>query len=328
MTASKKLPPIMNMTDETITENTNIINSQSGDARLQFLMHRLVTHLHDFARETRLTTDEWMAAIMFLTQVGKICSDERQEFILLSDILGLSVLVDGISHPKPPNATIGTLLGPFHAHAHEFENGAAIASEGKGEMCVFECTLKDTNGRPIEGGSIDIWETDETGHYDTQYEDRDGPDCRGIVHSDKNGDFWVKGIRPVSYPIPHDGPVGKLLKLLNRHPYRPAHIHFKIKKEGYDELITALYVKGDEYETSDAVFGVKSELLIELKKIEDPEFAAKYGVKVGDWYIHKDFVLVTNEEAKELFVKNSKKALAKINVNATIVDGLPVADLD
>jgi protocatechuate 3,4-dioxygenase beta subunit len=322
-------PVILNMTDETITENVNIINSQSGDARFQFILHRLVQHLHDFARETRLTTEEWMAGIEFLTQVGQMCSDTRQEMIILSDTLGLSVLVDGMSHPKPKNATAGTLLGPFHTHdALTYENGESICSDGKGEMCVLTCTLKDTSGNPIEGGSIDIWETDETGRYDTQYSDRGGPDCRGIVKSDEDGNFWIKCVKPVSYAIPLEGPVGKMLQKLNRHSYRPAHIHFKLDKDGYDQLITALYLKGDKYETSDVVFGVKSELIVNASKIEDSKFAAKYGVQVGDWHIHKDFVLVGNEEAKALFVEKSRDALDKISVRANLINGLPVADLD
>ncbi|KAL7272660.1 hypothetical protein RUND412_004532 [Rhizina undulata] len=324
-----RIPPMKDLTDQNITPNTIIINSQSGNPRLQYLMERLVTHLHDFARETRLTSEEWMAAIMFLTACGQICSDTRQEFILLSDVLGLSTLVEGINHPKPPNATEGTVLGPFHtADAVEFGQGESICSEGKGEMCLVRCTLKDTNGKPIVGASIDIWETDDTGHYDTQYEGRDHPDCRGILRSDENGDFWFKAVRPVPYPIPHDGPVGGLLTALKRHPYRPSHMHFKIEAEGYDTLITALYIRDDPYETSDAVFGVKSSLVIDVNKVQNPEIAKKYGVDVNDWEISYDFVLVTDKEGKDLKLKKALEALAAMGSHAKLVDGLPVADLD
>lgn len=319
----------INMTDENITENVKTVNSNSGNPRLHYIMDRLVQHIHDFARETRLTTDEWMYGVQFLTEVGKTCSDIRQEFILLSDTLGLSVLVDAMSHPKPKNATIGTLLGPFHTDdAHEVSNGDSICSEGKGEICAIFGTLKDTDGNPIAGASIDIWETDSKGFYDTQYADRDGPDCRGIVHTDENGYYSVKAIRPVPYPIPHDGPVGKMLKKLNRHPYRPSHIHFRINKSGFDELITALYLKDDPYEFSDAVFGVKNELVYDIKKIEDPEVAKKHGVNVGDWFINKDYVIITEKESRELFQATSVKALKALNIDVKVVDGLPIADLD
>lgn len=148
------------------------------------------------------------------------------------------MLVDAMNHPKPPGATEGTVLGPFHTHdALEFQHGDSICSPGKGEPMLVKCTLKDLQGRPVVGASIDIWETDETGRYDTQYEGREGPDCRGILRSSEDG-FWFKGIRPVPYPVPTDGPVGDMLKALKRHAFRPSHMHFKINAEGFDELIT------------------------------------------------------------------------------------------
>lgn len=317
------------MTDDTITENVIAINSRSGDARLQFLVERLITHMHAFARETRLTTDEWMAAIEFLTKVGQTCTETRQEFILLSDIFGLSVLVDSISHPKSKEATTGTLLGPFHTHdANEFNEGDSFCSDGKGQPCAIHGKVTDTKGNPVNGASVELWETDDTGHYDTQYSDRDGPDCRGIFHTGANGKYITKGIVPVSYPIPHDGPVGQLLEKLNRHPYRPAHIHFWVKKDGYDELITALYMKDDPYENSDAVFGAKKDLIVSPKKIEDPELAKQLGMKVGDYHIEFDIVLMSQEEGVALFDKRSREELEKLGSNAFIIDGLPVAELD
>lgn len=166
-----------------------------------------------------------------------------QEFILLSDIIGLSLLVDSIDHPKPPSSTEGTVLGPFHSHEAQTEaNGATIAHDPDGEACLVLCTIKDTNGKPVEGVKIDIWETDSKGFYDVQYPGREGPDQRAVMTSDKEGNFWFKAIVPVPYPIPHDGPVGKLLKLLKRHCYRPSHMHFMFEKEGYDHLITCVTV--------------------------------------------------------------------------------------
>lgn len=206
---------------------------------MKYILERIVQHLHDFARETRLSHEEWMTGLIFLTKVGQICTDVRQEFILLSDVLGLSLLVDSIDHPKPPASTEGTVLGPFHSHeAQSQPNGSLIAHDPEGEPCLVLCTIKDTNGKPIEGVKIDIWETDSAGKYDVQYPGRDGPDQRAVMHSDKGGVFWFNAIVPVPYPIPHDGPVGKLLKLLNRHCYRPSHMHFMFEKEGFDHLIT------------------------------------------------------------------------------------------
>jgi protocatechuate 3,4-dioxygenase beta subunit len=193
------------------------------NSTLTLIQERLVTHLHDFARETRLSTNEWMAALNFLVQVGQISSDVRHEFILLSDILGLSLLVDAIDHPKPPASTEGSVLGPFHTHEAEvIANGEGMSSDPAGEPCLVLCTVKDVQGKAIEGVKIDIWETDSTGHYDVQYNERDGPDGRCVMKSDTEGEFWFKAIVPVPYPIPHDGPVGKLLKLLGRHPWRYA----------------------------------------------------------------------------------------------------------
>lgn len=166
-----------------------------------------------------------------------------QEFILLSDVLGLSLLVDSIDHPKPKGSTEGTVLGPFHTHEAEHVNaGSLISHDPDGEPLLVLCTLKDTDGKPISGAEIDVWETDSKGFYDVQHADRAGPDGRAVLTSDEMGNFWFKAIVPVPYPIPHDGPVGKLLQALNRHPYRPSHMHFMFKKDGYDPLITQVHL--------------------------------------------------------------------------------------
>jgi len=162
-----------------------------------------------------------------------------QEFILLSDVLGLSLLVDSIDHPKPENSTEGTVLGPFHTHeAEHSHNGGSISRDADGEPLLVVCTVKDVDGNPISGVNVDVWETDSKGFYDVQHADRNGPDGRAVLTSDSAGNFWFKAILPVPYPIPHDGPVGGLLKKLNRHPYRPSHMHFMFDKSGYDPLIT------------------------------------------------------------------------------------------
>lgn len=169
----------------------------------------------------------------------------QKEFILLSDILGLSLLVDSIDHPKPPGSTEGTVLGPFHTHdVSHVEDGAQIIHDPLGEPLLVLCAIRDTAGNPIQGVKVDIWETDSTGHYDVQRSDYEstGPDGRCIMHSNEKGEFWFRAVKPVPYPIPHDGPVGKLLKSLSRHPYRPSHMHFMFEKEGYDNLITYVHV--------------------------------------------------------------------------------------
>ncbi|KAL5366576.1 Intradiol ring-cleavage dioxygenase [Aspergillus floccosus] len=322
------LPPMKDLTVDNITENTIRINSQCQDPRTKYVLERLVTHLHDFARETRLSTDEWMAGIKFLTEVGQICTDVRQEFILLSDVLGLSILVDSIDHPKPPGSTEGTVLGPFHTHdAEEMPYGESMSHDPKGEPLLVVCTLRDTHGNPIEGVKIDIWETDSTGHYDVQYAGRDGPDGRCIIRSDNSGVFWFKAITPVPYPIPHDGPVGQLLRKLHRHPYRPSHMHFMFQKEGFDHLITALYLRNDPYETSDAVFGVKDSLVVDIGRA-GPEYAKKYNVAEDHALLTYDFVLVSDSETAELRARNSKEALDKLGRKVKIVNGLPVPELD
>ncbi|KAF3768825.1 putative catechol dioxygenase [Cryphonectria parasitica EP155] len=321
-------PELLDLTIDNITPNTIKINNQTKDARLKYLMERLVTHLHDFARETRLSTEEWMAALGFLVQCGQISTDVRHEFILLSDVLGLSLLVDNINHPKPPQGTEGSVLGPFHTHdAPTIENGASMTSDPEGEPMLAICTIKDTSGKPIQGVKIDIWETDSSGHYDVQHSDRQEPSERCVMISDEQGRFFFKGIKPVSYPIPHDGPVGKLLALLGRHCWRPAHVHFMFQKEGWDHLITALYIRDDPYEKSDAVFGVKKSLVIDLDKV-DKETAKEYGVTEGSWLLKRDFVLITEKESLDLRDKLAAEELKKLGLNMKLVDHLPVPDLD
>lgn len=200
-----EVPILKDLTIDNITENVNLINSQASDARLKYVLERLVSHMHDFARETRLSTDEWMTGIQFLTEVGKKCTDVRQEFILLSDTLGLSLLVDSISHPKPPLSTEGTVLGPYHVHdAPAQATGSSISGDPDGEPLLCLCTIKTTAGSPIPDVKVDIWETDSHGSYDVQYEDYSGekPDGRAVLRSDAEGVFWFRAIVPVPYRIP------------------------------------------------------------------------------------------------------------------------------
>ncbi|KAI5197099.1 cathecol 1,2-dioxygenase [Aureobasidium subglaciale] len=317
------------LSDESITQAVIDINSGNPDARFKFIMERMVTHLHDLARETRLSTKEWMTTLQFLTVTGQKCTDLRHEFVLLSDVLGLSLLVDSMDHPKPPGCTPGSLLGPFHTDDAEMvAHGTQISNDAKGEPLLIISSIKDTDKKPIPGVVIDVWETDSTGHYDTQYDDRTGPAGRALLESDADGKFWFTGIVPVPYPIPGDGPVGQLLGVLKRHNMRPGHLHFKFKKDGYDPLITrhadsALYLRGDPYESSDSVFGVKRSLLVDLHPVDD-ETRAKYNVSKDTKDLFHDFVLATDEETKNLRERNSKDALKKLGYSAVVVKGSPV----
>jgi protocatechuate 3,4-dioxygenase beta subunit len=166
----------------------------------------------------------------------------QQEFILLSDVLGLSLLVDNINHPTPPGGTEGSVLGPFHTHdAPVLPSGSSMTSDPAGEPMLAVCTVKDARGRPVPGVTVDIWETDSSGHYDVQHADRDAPSERCVMVTDDQGRFCFRGLKPVSYPIPHDGPVGRLLQLLKRHCWRPAHVHFMFGKDGWDRLVTLVW---------------------------------------------------------------------------------------
>ncbi|GAA5833970.1 hypothetical protein JCM9279_004177 [Rhodotorula babjevae] len=311
-----KLPNLTDMSPDTITENVHAINSLCENPRQKFVFEKLVSHLHDFARDVSLTTDEWMTAIQFLTQVGQICSKTRQEFILLSDALGLSALVDSMNHPVPKGsgATEATVLGPFFTEdAADLQHGDSIASEGKGEYMYCEGRVLGTDGKPVANCTIETWETDDDGLYDTQYEGREAPDCRGRFKTDENGYYSYRLIKPTPYPIPFDGPVGKLLKSLNRHVFRPAHLHMMFIAEGYETLTTALYFKGDPYLNSDAVFGVKTSLIVDTELVTDDARARQLGFKHGPYsYLNKDYVLLTTgqaEEAKQASLANYYKSI-------------------
>lgn len=324
-TVPSTLPPMKDLTTENITENVHLVNSQCQDPRLRFLLERLVTHLHAFARDTSLSTEEWQAGINFLTQVGQISTDLRQEMILLSDTLGLSMLVDSINHPRTHPSTEGTVLGPFHTHdAHEMPSGTVLHSDPDATRLLVVCSVKDTQGNPIAGAKIDVWEGDSKGFYDTQYPDRKGPDGRGVLRSDEEGKFFFTAIVPVPYPIPDDGPVGKMLNALGRHPNRPGHVHFMLEKEGYDLLITALYPRGDPYEASDPVFGVKESLIVDLSTVQDPEMAARYSVDVGMPLLTYDFVLLSDKEARDLRKKKAIESMEKMGRKIVFQNDLPV----
>ncbi|WP_028734398.1 intradiol ring-cleavage dioxygenase [Rhizobium leguminosarum] len=272
-------------TEDSSVESVNARMGGDTDPRLAQVMACLVKHLHAFAKETHLTQAEWGLAVDFLTRTGQICSGERQEFILLSDVLGLSMLVDAVNNRRPPGATENTVLGPFHVESAPVRQmGDCISLDGKGESCLFEGRVIDPDGRPIKGASIDVWSDNEDGFYDVQQPGIQPKwNNRGIFITGDDGRYAFVGIKPVSYPIPDDGPVGKLLGKLGRHPYRPAHMHYMVKARGYQDLVTHTFVGGDPYLESDAVFGVKSTLVAPYEKRADADTI---------WRSPFDFVLV------------------------------------
>ncbi len=254
-----------------------VLNSFSliQNERFKQLMNSIVKHLHEVVRETEPTFEEWLTAIQFLTRTGHKCDDRRQEFILLSDILGISMLIDNINNRKTNNETESTVLGPFHTPAPDIKLGENIAKNVKGEKCFIKGTVKDTKGNALKNATIDVWQSGPDGLYDVQKENR-LVDLRGKMKTNINGEYFFKTVKPQFYPVPTDGPVGEILKLLGRHPFRPAHIHFIVKAKGFNDLTTHVFIDGDPYLESDTVFAVKESLIRKLKVITNPNDGTSY----------------------------------------------------
>ncbi|MFM9425323.1 hydroxyquinol 1,2-dioxygenase [Variovorax sp. GrIS 2.14] len=251
-----------NINEDTIT--TAVLESIAGcdNPRLKEVMSALVRHLHDFAREVKLTEAEWMEGIQFLTATGQKCDEKRQEFILLSDTLGLSMLTVALNHSKSPQATEATVFGPFHVHgAPQLEQGDDMSGGAVGEPLFVQATVRGIGGEAVPHAEVDVWEADADGFYDVQRPELTGPQGRAVFKTDGEGRLNFKAVLPVAYPIPTDGPVGRMLAAVKRHPWRPAHVHFIVKAPGYETLITHVFVDGDTYLDSDAVFGVRNSLI-------------------------------------------------------------------
>ena len=278
-------------TEEGSVDAVNGRMGQDITPRLAEVMAALVKHLHAFAKEVDLTQSEWEIGIDFLTRTGQICSEERQEFILLSDTLGFSMLVDAINNRRPAGATENTVFGPFHVDgAPERGMGASISLDGKGESCLYEGRVIDLHGEPIEGARIDVWSDNAEGFYDVQQPDIQPKwNNRGIFTTGKDGTYSFIGIKPVSYPIPDDGPVGQMLNHLGRHPYRPAHMHYLVTAEGYQKVVTHTFVGDDPYLASDTVFGVKETLVAPFERVNNGKTA---------WRSPFDFVLTPVGEVR------------------------------
>ncbi|KAB2758397.1 dioxygenase family protein [Brucella anthropi] len=275
-------------TEEGSVDAVNARMANDIDPRLREVMACLVKHLHAFAKEIHLTQSEWEYGVDFLTKTGQICSEERQEFILLSDTLGLSMLVDAINNRRPEGATENTVLGPFHVKGAPVRDmGDTISLDGKGDSCLYEGRVLDLDGNPIAGARIDVWSDNAEGFYDVQQPGIQPKwNNRGVFVTGADGHYSFIGIKPVSYPIPDDGPVGQMLGHLGRHPYRPAHMHYTVTAEGFRKLVTHTFVGGDSYLGSDTVFGVKKTLVAPFERLT--------GAKTI-WRSPFDFVLAASD---------------------------------
>jgi catechol 1,2-dioxygenase len=283
-------------THVTVTDEAVASLNGTADPRLRELLTGLIQHLHAFARETRLTQAEWERAIGFLTETGQTCTDTRQEFILLSDVLGLSMLVETIAGDRADRAagsTESTVLGPFHmTESPVRELGANIDLVGGGEPCVVSGRIVSGDGTPLPGAVLDVWQADGNGFYDVQRPDVQPPgNGRGLFTTDAEGRFWFRTCVPSPYPIPTDGPVGELLKATGRHPYRPAHIHFIASADGHTLVTTHIFVAGSDYLDSDAVFAVKQSLVEDFTLTDDPSLAREFGIENPFRHARFDLVL-------------------------------------
>jgi hydroxyquinol 1,2-dioxygenase len=258
-----------NLSGDSLTEAALASFANCTSDRLTQIMASLVRHLHAFVGEVQLTEEEWASGIDFLTRVGHITTDQRQEFILLSDVLGVSMQVIGINHQRPAGATESTVFGPFFtANSPGYANGDDMANGAPGEPCYMHGSVRSLDGAPIPDARIEVWQADDLGHYDVQYDDLSGARGRGRLFSDGDGRYAFWSLLPTAYPIPDDGPVGDLLTAARRSPMRPAHVHFMITAPSYHTLVTHVFADGDRYLDTDAVFGVKSSLIVPFERHE------------------------------------------------------------
>ncbi|SFH29240.1 intradiol ring-cleavage dioxygenase [Modicisalibacter xianhensis] len=281
-----------NLNAENITDAVIEQFAGCSDERLKSVLNRLVRHLHTFIREVELTEQEWTQAINFLTRTGQMCDDQRQEFILLSDTLGVTMLVDAINHQtSDPMVSESTVLGPFYvADPPEAVQGESIDWNVEGEPFFVEGQVHDARGEPLANVIVDVWQSDSEGFYDVQKE-LESASLRARFITDAQGRYAFWTVTPAPYPIPTDGPVGKMLEITGRHPYRPAHVHFMLKAEGYETLVTQVFAEEDPYLDSDAVFGVKDSLVAEYVPLPPGQAPDGRSMDVPFRYLKYDFGL-------------------------------------
>jgi hydroxyquinol 1,2-dioxygenase len=257
------------VTEDNITDLAVDRWATARDPRTAELMTALVRHLHDFAREVRLTEAEWMAGIQWLTRTGQISDEKREEFILASDVLGLSMLVVQMNHRLDPAATPATVLGPFHIEGSpELDFGADMSDDLPGTPLYLHGTVRDLDGDPVAGAVLDVWQADAEGAYESQVPDVDEARLRAKYTTREDGSYCVRTIAPLGYTIPMDGPVGELISQTGISHFRPAHIHFLLNVPGFEPLITHLFQEGADYLDSDVVFGTKQELVVAFEPRE------------------------------------------------------------
>jgi hydroxyquinol 1,2-dioxygenase len=258
-----------NLSDEQLTRAVVQSFENAPSERTREILQSLVAHLHAFASEVQLTEEEWATGIDFLTRTGQACSETRQEFILLSDTLGMSMLTVGINNPKVGGATESTVFGPFFVDGSpEYANGDDIANGAPGAPCLLQGRVRGLDGAPVAGARMEIWQADEEGLYDVQYDDLGQPRGRGHLFTDDDGRYSFWSVRPECYGIPVDGPVGEMLRAAGRGWMRPAHVHFMIAAPGHRKLTTHVFDEADQHLDEDAVFGVKSSLITGLERHE------------------------------------------------------------
>ncbi|AXF05625.1 intradiol ring-cleavage dioxygenase [Paraburkholderia hospita] len=283
---------MQDLNEDTITQSVIAQLANTSDPRLRQLLFSLVQHLHSFAREVQLSEGELMAAIQILTRIGQMCNEKRQEFILLSDTLGLSTLTMAMNNRKPVGCTEATVFGPFHVeNAPAYALGEDVANGAKGEPCFVSGVVRGLSGEPVAHARMEVWQADADGYYDVQYEGLEQSQARGVLSTDETGRYYFRSIVAEPYPIPHDGPVGEMLRATGRHPWRPAHLHFMISKGGYQTLVTHVFRSGGKYLDSDAVFGVRSSLIADW--LRHPPGTAPDGSQMDTAFytLEYDFVL-------------------------------------
>ncbi len=278
--------------EKSITEAVIARMSNCDDPRFRHVMTSLVRHLHDFVRDVQLTEAEWIGAIQFLTETGKTCTDQRQEFILLSDTLGVSVLVISINHPADNGSAESTVLGPFYWEgAPDLPNGSDLAVGVKGEPAFYSGRVLGANGEPLANALLDVWSGDGDGTYDMQMPGDVGMKARGKIRTDAQGRYWFRSIRPTFYPVPTDGPVGLMLRKLGRHPNRPGHIHMIVSAPGYEPVTTHLFVADSDYLDTDAVFGMKESLVAKFNRHPAGKAPTGEAVETPFYTVEYDFRL-------------------------------------